>query len=116
MKSRFLNALALLLLAGCAGAFPGNPQGYGGINKTSIGFSEAGMPTVERIDGKGRETIHVVFERAPDGTLKAEYDAGGVTVDGQALRAAVEDAVSEDVKEVFPGIVDAIISAIVPLL
>lgn len=43
----------------------------------------------------------------------AEYKASDVRAfDGQAVRGAVEQAISEDVKEVAPGIVDSVVGEV----
>jgi hypothetical protein len=48
----------------------------------------------------------------PDGTV-VDYSASGVKAfDGQKLRAAVEDAVSDDVRAVAPGIVESVVKAV----
>ena len=103
---------ATLALSACAGALPWNPQGYAGINKAEISFDEEGRPShVLIIGGKEQETISLDFEMP--GGLKASYKAEGVKAfRAHEVRAAVEQAISDDVKEALPGIVDEITGAI----
>ena len=108
-------ASALALLSGCAGAVPWNPQGYSGINLVEVEFQvpedKAGPKSLRVVGGKEQEAIS--FKATlPDGTM-AKYNASGVKAfDGQKLRAAVEEAVSDDVKAVAPDIVDTVIKAV----
>ena len=109
-----VGALALVL-SGCAGAVPWNPQGYSGINMIEAEFvvaeGQSGPKSLRVVGGKEQETI--TFKATlPDGTA-VDYTASGVRAfDGQKLRAAVEEAVSDDVKAVAPGIVDNVLKAI----
>jgi hypothetical protein len=115
MKLALLSALSLVFLYGCAGAVPWNQQGYAGINMVEAKFQvpegEAGPTSLRVVGGKEQELI--AFKATlPDGTI-TEYSARGVKAfDGQALRAAVEKAVSEDVKAVAPGIVEKVVGAV----
>lgn len=117
MKSNLLiaGALALVSLSGCAGAVPWNPQGYAGINMIEAEFvvadGESGPKSIRVVGGKEQEAVS--FKATlPDGTA-VDYTASGVQAfDGQKLRAAVEDAVSDDVKAVAPGIVDSVVKAV----
>lgn len=95
-----------LFLAACAGAYPGNPQNYAGLNDLNIHYDDEGRPVVSRRDGKGREALRVKIEKKTDGSYVAEYESEGVTVTGQEVRAAVEQAVSEDVANAFPEFKD----------
>lgn len=106
---------AALVLSACAGALPWNPQGYAGINKAEISFDEEGWPShVLIVGGKEQETISLDFEM-PNG-LKASYKAEGVKAfRAHEVRAAVEQAISDDAKEAVPGIVDAVVKAILRL-
>jgi len=106
---------AALVLSACAGALPWNPQGYAGINKAEISFDEEGRPShVLIVGGKEQETISLDFEM-PNG-LKASYKAEGVKAfRAHEVRAAVEQAISDDVKEAVPGIVDTVVKAILGL-
>ncbi len=109
----FLIAMCgLLALGGCAGATPWNAQNHAGMNRVELGYDKEGRPIFQRLDGKGREELEFEITKTPDGTVTAKYRAGGVTVDGQALRAAVEQSVSQDVADAFPefkaGLVDSL--------
>ncbi len=118
-QRRALAVPVLMLLGGaltaCAGAVPGNPQGYAGINRGVVEL-EQGVPTrVEVIGGKEQGRVALEGE-TPDG-LRFRYEASDVRAfDGQRARAAVEEAVSEDAKEAFPGIVDAILDSLIKAL
>ncbi len=107
---RILCVAALALgLAACAGAVPGNPQGYAGINEARAEFGEDGKP---RFIG-GKESDRVALDvKLPDGTVVRYVASGLRAFDGQVARQAVETAVSADVRAVAPGIVDAIMKAL----
>lgn len=110
---RILCVAALALgLAACAGAVPGNPQSYAGINEARAEFGEDGKPRVIRFIG-GKESDRVALDvKLPNGTV-VHYVASGLRAfDGQVARQAVETAVSADVRAVAPGIVDAIMKAL----
>lgn len=112
IRNAILALAAALLLAGCAGAVPWNPQGHAGINEGEFAYNpETGEITGHVIGGKEQDTVALNVE-TPDG-LKVSYSASGVLAfDGQTVRGAVEQAVSEDVKEAAPGIVDSIVDAV----
>ena len=106
------------LLLGCAGAVPWNPQGYSGITKAvvEVGVLKPGetpfIKSVTFTDGKEKQSIKLIVELV-GGKPKLTYVAAGVLAfDGQKLRAAVEKAISRDVREASPAIVDTIMSAI----
>lgn len=117
MKATLLiaGALALVSLSGCAGAVPWNPQGYSGINMVEAEFvvadGESGPKSIRVVGGKEQEAVS--FKATlPDGTA-VDYSASGVKAfDGQKLRAAVEEVVSDNVKAVAPDIVDTVIKAV----
>lgn len=114
MKTIIIAALALTL-SGCAGAVPWNIQNNAGINTLEAEFVVAeGMsgPTSIRVVG-GKEQDNISFSGSlPDGT-QFEYAATGVrSFDAVRARAAVEQAISSDVKEAAPGIVDAVVNAL----
>ena len=116
LKKFFVIFLILPLLAACAGAFPGNPQGYSGINRAEIEFDDQGKPkTALIVGGKENESITLTV-KTPDG-LEVEYAATGARAfDGQAIRGAVEQAISADIKEAAPAIVGNLTAALKSLL
>ena len=114
MKSRLLNALALALaLSACAGAFPGNPQGYAGINKATITLDDEGRPSIEIIGGKEQEQMLIEFRRmGPEGAVEGRYIVSGARAfDGQKFRGEVETIVAEEVGAAAPAIVERIVEA-----
>lgn len=117
-------SLFALILAGCAGNTPWkNPQQWSGINEATI---EANCPedvdawcpaTVHILGGKEAQRIGITYRKEQDGTTLVKYEAVDVKAfEGQQIRAAVEEAVSEDAKEVAPGIVDTVTSAVLEAL
>ncbi len=121
IRSLALVFAALLILGACAGAMPWNPQGNAGLTKTiiDVGLAKQGeTPYIERVefvDGKEKDgiTISVKFV---DGKPQVEYSAKGVKAfKAHELRAAVEMAVSADVKEAFPKVVNDIVDALLGL-
>jgi len=117
MRGAFVTVMTVML-SGCAGAVPWNPQGYSGITKAvvEIGVLKPGeVPFIKSVtftDGKEKQSIKLFVELV-DGKPKLTYTAAGVLAfDGQKLRAAVEKAVSEDVRRTAPAIVDTIMLAI----
>jgi len=110
--------IVALLLAGCAGVVPWNPQGYSGITKADVevGVAKAGeVPYIKSVtfwNGKEFGSVALTVEFL-DGKPKVTYTAAGVTAfDGQRVRAAVEKAVSDDVRATAPAIVDTIMDAV----
>lgn len=114
-KTLLAGGATLALLSGCAGAVPWNPQGYSGINIVEAEFTvaegQSGPKRIRVVGGKEQEEVS--FKASlPDGTAVA-YSAMGVRAfDGQKIRAAVEQAVSDDVKAVAPGIVESVVKAV----
>lgn len=115
MKKVLIATAALFALTGCAGAVPWNPQGYSGIDEVEITFSVPDSvhgPETLRITG-GKEASNIAFSFVlPDGTEMSFSAADVRAFEGQKLRAAVEEAVSDDVKVSSPGIIDSILKAI----
>lgn len=111
--------LAMLALTACAaGAIPGNPQGHAGIAEAEVAFCESKDPAKDRyvcsarvIDGKERENVELLVTLPLKGTVR--YTAAGVKAfDGHKAREAVETAISSDMRQAFPGIVDAVTKAL----
>lgn len=106
--------LAALALSACAGAVPWNDQSCAGITTVDVKWSEQGaIERVQVCQGKEGES----FDVDVDMTKKtASWHGKGVRAfDGQRVRAAVEEAVSEDVKSAAPGIVETIVKAVTGL-
>lgn len=99
--------LSLSILAGC-GAIPGNTQVNAGINKAEIVFNDDGRPKSALIIG-GKENENITLNvTTPDGLIVEYAATGSKAFDGQKVRGAVEQAISSDIKETVPGIVDSI--------
>lgn len=109
--------LTTIVLSGCAGAVPWNKQNYAGINEVSFSWCKANdgktyMPcNVKITNGKENGGIKFSFEM-PDGTI-LNFSADDVRAfEGQSIRANVEKAIAEQLGDVAPGVVDAIIKAV----
>lgn len=116
-------ALALALtLGGCAGAVretisvagesaekvEWNPQQYAGINRGTVRFPD-GMEA-EVVGGKEQGRIALAYK---DKDREVLYEAENVKAfDGHAVRAAVEQSISADLRASAPGIVDSVVSAV----
>lgn len=100
----------LLMLAGCGA------QNYAGISEWDFKActTDNGQPypcRIHVVNGKEGENVKAFVEMS-DGT-KFSYEATKVTAfEGQALRADVEKVIAEQIGDVGPGVVDAIIGAI----
>jgi len=105
-----------LTLSGCAGAVPWNKQNYAGMEEWSVEYvvpdGEGGIERVHYINGKEAASSEIKIALA-DGTILNFAGDGIMAFQGQSLRADVEKAVSEQLGEVGPGVVDAIINAII---
>jgi len=108
--------LAIVSLSAC-GAVPWNKQNYAGINEVSFSWCKANegktyVPcNVKIINGKENGAIEFSFEM-PDGTI-LNFAADDVKAfPGQDIRAKVEIAVANQLGDVAPGVVDAIVKAI----
>ena len=116
MKKAILAAVLAAGLSACAGAVPGNPQGYSGINHGRVSFYEDVKPReISVYGGKESGTVSLTG-KLPDGTEFAYTATDTRSFDGQAIRGAVEQAVSSDAADVAPGIVDAITGAVITVL
>lgn len=119
MRGKMILVIGLcFLVSACAGALPWNKQQYAGLSSWSWEPSSdcrLGEPicgTLHVMDGKEKQDIAFSIEKTETG-FKVSYIAAGVTAfQGQEIRAAVEQVVSEDVKETFPGIVDTVVNAV----
>lgn len=107
----------VISLIACAGAVPWNKQNYAGINEVSFSWCKADegkiyVPcNVKITNGKENGNIKFAFEMS-DGTI-LNFSAEDVKAfGGQNIRANVEKAVAEQLGDVAPGVVDAIITAI----
>lgn len=111
---------AALMLPACAGGWIGGPQQHAGIETLRVKYELATLadgsesPYIKDVyyrSGKETNMAQLVFE-LPDGT-KLNFDTDlAKAFEGQALRAEVERVVAEQVGDVAPGVVDAIIKAL----
>lgn len=111
-------AFMLLALPAC-GAIPGNTQVNAGIThaqvEMGIADTDAGqviyVKNAEIVDGKDKQAVGLNIT-APGGWTVA-YTASGVSgLDAIKVRGAVEEAISSDLKEAAPGIVQGVVDAI----
>ena len=116
MKNILLIAFLSLGLTAC-GAVPWNDQENAGLTDMHIywGYDEANQivyPSEIRVtDGKEAGEIDLKFQMQ-DGTVLNFNGTEIRAFEGQALRAEVERVIAEQVGDVAPGVVDAIIGAI----
>lgn len=108
LKSLSIFCLAIIL-SGCG------VTNYAGLARFDIDWCEAGerfqICRVRVIEGKEKASIKVTVT-FPDGSTLI-YEATDVkSFEGQALRADVQRALVEQLGEVAPGVVDAIVKAI----
>jgi len=109
--------LALILFLAACGAIPGNEQVNAGITHATVKVCQKKdggvfVCAAEIIDGKEKQNVSLVIKN-PVG-WQVEYSANGVRAfEGQKIRGAVEDAISDDLKAAAPGIVDSVMGAIV---
>lgn len=118
MHRFILACVSLLALSGCAGSLPGEShQGDAGMTVAKAEFKDVCsgpavhecLKYVEISDGKA--SADMAFSVNPtDGEIS--FRRSGTTVDGQAVRAAVEVAVAQQIGAVAPGVVDAIVRAV----
>jgi len=114
----FLMAVLAFSLTACAGAVPWNAQNYAGITEWKLKYKKNNdgnfqLASVTYVNGKefGADTIKIAL---PDGSI-LNFSAEDVKAfQGQEVRARVEQAVAEQFGEVAPGVVDAILKAIIP--
>lgn len=105
-------ALLAAALGACAGPVPWNLQSDAGINRLEARFPEDGMTTQVSVSG-GKEQDLVTWTLVMPNGLGVRVEARGQRAfRAHELRAAVEKVVSADVRRAAPGIVDAIIDAI----
>jgi len=111
-------ATAALFLSACAGAVPWNPQNYAGVDELVVTFQvpegSHGPETLRIIGGKEASSLDFAWV-TPDGTEMSFSAKEQKAFEGQKIRGAVEDAVSDDVKAAFPGLVDGIVRALTGL-
>jgi len=120
MVKRFLNicwlVLPVMILSGCAGAVPWNKQNYAGLEEWSVEYvvakGDSGIERVHYINGKEAAASEIKIALS-DGTILNFAGDGISAFQGQALRADVEKAVVEQLGNVSPEIINAIIDAII---
>ncbi len=114
--------LTASLLSACAGTIPGvSQQSVAGITDVRLEWCEPAAPDAPKYlcgvrwkDGKEKQNVSLEIE-LPTG-VKLSYSADGVKAfKAHEVRAAVERAISEDVRKVVPNIVDIIVDALAPL-
>ena len=101
MKKLIALTFAGLLVVGCAGAVPGNPQGKAGLTDVDVRWNpETGkLDRVLFTDGKEKAAVDMKVDLKA-GTV--EYSAGGVLAfEAFRSRADVEAAVSRDLAGIF---------------
>jgi len=101
---------------GCAGAVPWNKQNYAGIEFWEVDYEQNDggqfqISNVTYINGKEAGSSEIKIALA-DGTILNFAGDDILAFEGQEIRANVERAVAEQLGEVAPGVVDAIIAAI----
>lgn len=103
---------AALLVSACAGSLPGvSTQGSAGMTVVKASFENGVVKDISWIDGKEKADVTMSMDVA---TGKVDYSARDVkAVDSQKVRAAVEKVVAEQVGSVTPGVVDAIVRAVI---
>lgn len=107
---------AVLALGACAGALPGNPQGYSGQTYATVEIpckvgEELRLCKGEIRDGKEKAATTLKVELNEVGSMS--YSAKEVRAfDGQAIRGEVEKAVAQHAADVTPGFVEAIVSIV----
>lgn len=100
-----------LALMGCAGAVPWNKQNFAGIEEWSVDYSEGKIDQVHYVNGKELGGSEIKIQLA-DGTV-LNFSGNDITAfGGQEQRAAVEKAIVEQLGDVGPGVVDAVLKAL----
>ncbi|HDZ73685.1 MAG TPA: hypothetical protein ENH55_13150 [Aurantimonas coralicida] len=105
---------ATLILTGCIGLEPWNPQNNAGITNVTIEWCESAKEDTDNylckvswIDGKEKADVSISWGD------NFTYSANDVSAfRGQEIRAAVEEALAEAQVEVTTAIVDRIVGAI----
>lgn len=105
MLKYLITIFAALMLASCGGSLPWNDQEYAGITNAYVqlvkceaadGSESVCIDRAEVKDGKARSDVSLdIVYPVGDKSITVGYRAEGVTVDGQAIRAAVEQANAE---------------------
>lgn len=106
---------ATLALAGCGTAYPGSPQGCGGINQAEIAYNaKTGQVGASLCGGKESENVKL-SGKTPDG-LEFSYEAQGARAfDGQMTQAELNESLSRErvetirelIKLIRPGLPSA---------
>ena len=125
MNRRIFAPAAILVLAvvlsGCAGAVPWNDQTKAGLTVAEVEWCES-AETADKylcgariVDGKEKKDVTLTI-RLPN-KAEVHYSAQGVKAfPAHKVRAAVEEAISADVKDSAPGIVDSLVESLVKVL
>lgn len=113
MKHILICILTMVALSGCAGALPWNDQNKAGSESVSIQYFESSQKVKSVTYEHWKETeASTALIWLADGT-RIELEAKGTKAfDAIRQRAGVEKAVMDQIGEVAPGVVDAIIKAL----
>lgn len=118
-RSILLSVICMVMVSACGALGPngfGTPQGYAGINSIKVSWAQGddgrwSPETVHIMNGKEQSMVDLKFEM-PDGTI-VNYKAGDVKAfEGQEIRGMVDKAFSDQMGNIMPDIVDAVITAI----
>ncbi len=121
MKRFAFLAFLGLFLSACAGAVPWNDQNKAGITRAEVKWCESKDQSNDRyVCGlrvwDGKEKADVNLNAILPGGLTISYNARGVRAfKAHEVRAAIEAAVSNDVKVAAPGIVGNLVKAVMGL-
>lgn len=104
-----LSAILLALAVSACGSLPGvSHQGDAGITHLEATFLDGKVTKLEVTDGKASASTEASFNAS---TGDFAFKRTETTVEGQAVRAMVETAVSDNIAKTLPGIVDAAVRA-----
>ena len=119
MRFAFVVLISLVLSA-CAGGLPWGPQQHSGIETlrvtpiTVVGETSKGPVIAYKIfyrSGKETGKASLIFKLPDETTFNFNTDDARA-FEGQALRARVEEVVSQQLGESAPDVVDAIIKGL----
>ena len=95
---KYVALMVIVVLAGCAGATPWNPQNNAGLTRASFSYDKDKALHGEIVSGREHEKTSLRI-KSPDG-LEVEYSADGTKAfEGQENRSKVEKKVSGDTQK-----------------